>query len=237
MRDSLRPSSARVPRTTSFRKLTRSRAISTASRSLDAPRDVLASSSRRGSSQNALRTFPIRVARGLDVVTRDRDERRPVFESRRLDVVGIDCRYFVRQRTGYRTYGHHRIERPSISSDFAVAAVTRAVPQRLSWRDLNVSGIDRVQLVGASGFEPPTPRSRTDARRPDWRLEHGLWPAEPTAGLPSAYRFTDRSACIWSPACRFISCDRQAVQQRSAEQLRVHGAPRVRERSSPRSAD
>lgn len=92
MRDSLRPRSARVPRKSSFRKLTRSRAISTASRSLDAPRDVLASWRRRGSSQNTLRTFPIRVARGLDVVTRDRDERRQVFESRRLDDVATDPR-------------------------------------------------------------------------------------------------------------------------------------------------
>jgi len=98
--DSLRRRSARVRRTSSFGKLTRSRAISTASRSLDAPRDVLASSRSRGSSQNVFWTFPIRVARGLDVVTRDRDEGRPVFESRRLDVGGTDPRYFVRGGVG-----------------------------------------------------------------------------------------------------------------------------------------
>jgi hypothetical protein len=62
-----------------------------------------------------LRTFPIRVARSV-VVTRDRDERRPVFESRRLDVGGTHPHYFVRHETAYRTHGHQKIERPSISS-------------------------------------------------------------------------------------------------------------------------
>jgi hypothetical protein len=104
MRDSLRPRSARVPRTSSLRKLTRSRAISTASRSLDAPSDALASLRRRGSSQNALRTFPIRVARAPDVLVRGRDERRPVFETRRLDVVGTGPHFsYAREQDTVRT--------------------------------------------------------------------------------------------------------------------------------------
>jgi hypothetical protein len=64
IRDSARRPSARAPRIKSFRKATKSRAISTASRSLlDAPSDSRASSSSRGSSQKALRTFPTRLAR------------------------------------------------------------------------------------------------------------------------------------------------------------------------------
>jgi hypothetical protein len=84
IRDSLIPRSARVPRTSSFRKRTKSSAISMASRSVDAPSEALASSSRRGSSQNALRTFPTRVARGPDVI-RVRGERRRVESPLRVE--------------------------------------------------------------------------------------------------------------------------------------------------------
>jgi hypothetical protein len=74
MRDRLRPRSARAPRASSFPKLTRSSAISTASRSVAAPRETRASSSSLGSSQNALRTFPTREARPpeLDRLRADR---------------------------------------------------------------------------------------------------------------------------------------------------------------------
>ena len=71
---------------------------------LDAPSDALASLRRRGSSQNALRTFPIRVARAPDVLVRVRDERRPVFETRRLDVVGTGPHFsYAREQDTVRT--------------------------------------------------------------------------------------------------------------------------------------
>src|SRR5439155_756699 len=51
-----------------LRKPTRSSAISTASRSVETPSASRASSTSRGSTQNASRTFPIRVARGAALV-------------------------------------------------------------------------------------------------------------------------------------------------------------------------
>src|SRR3989442_1228429 len=87
MRDRVRPRNARAPRTSAFLKLTSPRAISTASRSLDAPSEALASSRSRGSSQNALRTFPIRVARAPAIFTRARRSGGRVDElPRRVDV-------------------------------------------------------------------------------------------------------------------------------------------------------
>jgi hypothetical protein len=52
-----------------------------------------------------LRTFPIRVARGLDRVERDRADRRPAV-SCRIDV-GTAPPAFVRHSVGYRTYVDH----------------------------------------------------------------------------------------------------------------------------------
>jgi hypothetical protein len=186
MRDSLRPSSARVPRTSSFRKLTRSRAISTASRSLDAPRDTLASSRRRGSSQNALRTFPIRVGRVPDLVTRDRDERRPVFESRRLDVVGTDPRYFVRYGIGYRTYGHNKslpFDQQGFAADRAYWTIVEVSRDVLAMAEA-VSGahplraLDAIHVASAKLFGDRRPRrpSRSSAQtgiRPTWPKRWG----------------------------------------------------------------
>jgi hypothetical protein len=176
MRDSLRPRRARVPRTSSFRKLTRSRAISTASRSLDAPSDALASSRSRGSSQNALRTFPIRVARAPDVVTRDRDDRRPVFESRRLDVVGTGPHFSVRHITAYRTYAHPQNRWPSTSGWIRSGCRRRARKggHRAAAENRRKQGVTPVspgtrKVVGATGFEPATSRSQSERST---RLSH-----------------------------------------------------------------
>jgi hypothetical protein len=89
MRESVRPRNARAPCASSFLKPTKSSAISTASRSLDAPSDARASSRSRGSSQKALRTFPTLVARVRDVVTSVRDARTRVEERPRRRDVGI----------------------------------------------------------------------------------------------------------------------------------------------------
>ena len=104
MRDRARPRNARAPRASSFRKPTRSRAISTASRSLDAPSDALASSRSRGSSQNALRTLPARVARAPELVMRDRGDRRRVDDLRRRVDVGTCPRF----RTPHRSISNVR---------------------------------------------------------------------------------------------------------------------------------
>jgi hypothetical protein len=87
MRERVRPRNARAPCASSFLKPTRSSAISTASRSLDAPSDARASSRSCGSSQNALRTFPLLVARAPDVVM-CRGERGRVEDRWRRDDVG-----------------------------------------------------------------------------------------------------------------------------------------------------
>ena len=89
MRDRVRLGSARAPRASSLLKPTISRAISTASRSLDAPSAAFASRS-RGSSQNALRTFPARVARAPEIATRGRDDRVRLDERRRRVDAGTD---------------------------------------------------------------------------------------------------------------------------------------------------
>jgi hypothetical protein len=103
IRDSLSPRSARVPRASSFRKATRSRAISTASRSLEAPSEALASSRRRGSSQKALRTFPIRVARGPEATRAREDRRRRVDEFPRRVDVGISSLSYATEQDNVRT--------------------------------------------------------------------------------------------------------------------------------------
>ena len=178
MRDSSRPRSARAPRTSSFRKLTRSRAISTASRSLDAPSDALASSRSRGSSQNALRTFPIRVARAPDAVTRDRDDRRPVFESRRLDVVDTGPRFsYATEQHTVRTRNAESIavgERADMAAVETSSTADARNPSRCrssaggKSQEEGSPGVnpgtlsflsDRSprKVVGATGFEPATP--------------------------------------------------------------------------------
>jgi len=155
MRDSLIPRSARVPRTSSLRKLTRSRAISTASRSLDTPSDVRASSSSRGSSQNALRTFPIRVARGPVVVTRARADRRrfdgvrrrvdvgtgPRFRTPRNSISYVRCvTWPQRERRGLNSSTHHT-QGSAIEAGKRVAArdnvelVTHATSGRIRSKD------------------------------------------------------------------------------------------------------
>ena len=105
MRDRVSPRNARTPRASSFLKPTRSRAISTASRSLDAPSDALASSRSRGSSQNALRTFPTREARAPEFVARVRDDRRRACDLPRRVDIGI-CPSFVRNIVPHRTHEH-----------------------------------------------------------------------------------------------------------------------------------
>ena len=102
MRDRARRRRARALPARSFRNPTRSSAISTASRSLEAPSDSRASSSSRGSSQKALRTFPIRVARGAEPVLAllESVDRRVM----RVDV-GTTSPQSVRNRIPRRAYG------------------------------------------------------------------------------------------------------------------------------------
>ena len=174
MRDRVSPRNARTPRASSFLKPTKSRAISTASRSLDAPSDALASSRSRGSSQNALRTFPTREPRAPEIVARVRDDRRRACDLPRRVDIGI-CPSSVRNIVPHRTHEHATRAEPltafsadrCFESPAAALRPDRTLRDRLSFRRGSTK-LDRLfdEYAGATGaIAVVDGRTREDDRK------------------------------------------------------------------------
>lgn len=129
----------------SFRKLTRSRAISTASLSLDAPNEARAASRTRGSSQNALRTFPIREALSPAIVTRPRRDRGR-FDERPPRLAVATMSSFVRHTLEYRTYD--------------AVPVGTSYTSDVRWLPALTIGVLTAAIIGAPVAARPAPDAR-----------------------------------------------------------------------------
>jgi hypothetical protein len=170
IRDRARPRKARAPCTSSFLKPTRSSAISTASRSLDAPSNVFAASRSWGSSQNALRTLPLRVARTPEIVSRVRPDRGLLGE--RFRRVGGDIDTCPSRCTQHHnvSYAHEL----SSSDQIVVQGVGELTERREEFRAVETL-VERRR--SGQGTEGSLGRSYlADGRCPSFGREQTGWP-------------------------------------------------------------